>query len=121
MRHRFGLFVQGHEPDLEGRINSQVVSLKSVEGVELIFGEMQGSKAGSSSSFGQRQAQLHNQNARKQVAVKGGGFVADYVAQHDVDPLVKEAAGEIAGILDADALLPLSLGSFPGCGVAGYH
>ena len=29
VRHRFGLFVKGHEPDLEGRIKSHVVSLAS--------------------------------------------------------------------------------------------
>src|SRR5215212_7138660 len=34
---------------------------------------------------------------------------------------MKIAAGEVAGILDADALLQLSLGSVPGGGVAGDH
>ena len=81
------LFVQGHEPDFKGRIHGHVVGLKFVEDIELIFSDMQGLMAGSSSSLGQREAQLHNENARKQVAVQCGGLVSDYVGQHNVDAL----------------------------------
>jgi hypothetical protein len=91
------------------------------EGLRIRPRQIHRSKARSSASFGQRQAQLHNQDAGKQVAVELSGLQVEDVGQNDVDAPVAIAAGEATGIFDADALLQLSLASVQWGGVAGDH
>jgi hypothetical protein len=112
---------QGHQLDVHVVINRNAIGLQCVEGIELILSEMHRSKGRSSPGFGQRQTQPHNQDPWKQGAVEGGGFGIEHVGQNNVDTPLNEAAREVAGIFNADALLQTSLVAFPRGGMACDH
>jgi len=86
------LVAQTQGPNFKDVIRGQIGGLQYVESIELVLGQVHGSKVRSSASFGQRQAQLHDQDAGKQVAVEPGGLGAEDVGQDDVDAPVKIAA-----------------------------
>lgn len=115
--HGGGLVAEAKKFNVEDVIRGNIIGRHCVEGVELVLGQIPRSEVRPSPGFGQRQAQLHNQDSRKQMAVEGGCLVAEHVRHDDVDAPVKVAAGEVAGVLDADALLQVSLASVPRCGV----
>jgi len=75
--------------------------------IELVLGQILRSRVPGE----QRHAQLHNQDAGRRW--RQSGLVIEDVGQDSVGAPVEIAAGAVAGILDADALLQLFLTSVP--------
>jgi hypothetical protein len=94
------LFFQAQPADLNVMIGWEGVrGLYRVQILELLVGQVSGTKRCTTSGLTQWETKPHDHDRRHEAAVESGRGVVQYVGHDDLDPGAEEAASEIKRIL----------------------